>query len=59
MVGFWASSPTEVDRLAEIVKQAGGHITDGPRQFPISSSYYAVYFEDPARNPFEITYRIN
>lgn len=24
LIGFWAASPAEVDRLAEIVRQAGG-----------------------------------
>ncbi len=59
MIGFWAESPEAVDRLAELVKEIGGKITDGPRQFPISPSYYAVFFEDPCGNPYEITYRIN
>jgi predicted enzyme related to lactoylglutathione lyase len=59
MVGFWAASREDVDRLAALVKEIGGKITDGPRQFPISPSYYAVFFEDPNGNPYEIMYRID
>lgn len=59
MVGFWAESPADVDRIAALVREIGGKITDGPRQFPISPSYYAVYFEDPCGNPYEITYRVD
>lgn len=58
-IGFWAESPAEVDRFAKIVLQAGGLIEDGPRSFPISPSYYAVFFQDPEGNRFEIMYRIN
>ncbi|HZD55388.1 MAG TPA: VOC family protein, partial [Anaerolineales bacterium] len=59
MIGFWAESPQEVDRIADLVRESGGKITSGPQHFPISSSYYAVYFEDPCGNPFEVTYRID
>lgn len=59
MIGFWAESPQEVDRIANLVRESGGKITSGPQQYPISPSYYAVYFEDPCGNPFEVTYRID
>jgi predicted enzyme related to lactoylglutathione lyase len=58
-IGFWVESPGDVDRIADLVRDSGGKITAGPQQFPISPSYYAVYFEDPCGNPFEVTYRIN
>jgi predicted enzyme related to lactoylglutathione lyase len=58
-IGFWAASPEDVDRIADIVKAKGGVVTSGPQSFPISASYYAAYFEDPCGNPFEITYRID
>jgi predicted enzyme related to lactoylglutathione lyase len=57
IIGFWAESPQEVDRIAELVRESGGKITSGPQNYPISPSYYAVYFEDPCGNPFEVTYR--
>jgi len=59
MIGFWAESKEKVDELAKVVEEAGGTITDGPRQFPISPSYYAVYFKGPCGNKYEITYRVN
>ncbi len=59
MLGFWAESPQKVDRIADLVSESGGKITSGPQQYPISPSYYAVYFEDPCGNPFEVTYRID
>jgi predicted enzyme related to lactoylglutathione lyase len=59
LIGFWAASRDEVDRLAQLVRDSGGKITDGPRLFPISPSYYAVYFEDPCGNSYEIVHRLN
>jgi predicted enzyme related to lactoylglutathione lyase len=59
LIGFWAEDRAEVDRLADIVREAGGKITDGPRIFPISPTYYAVYFEDPCGNAYEIVHRLN
>lgn len=59
LVGFWASDREEVDRIAALVRQYGGTVTDGPRLFPISPTYYAVYFEDPCGNKFELVHRLN
>lgn len=59
LIGFWANDQAEVDRIAEIVKQIGGTINDGPRLFPISPTYYAVYFEDPCGNKYEMLHRLN
>ncbi|MFJ7734609.1 VOC family protein [Lysinibacillus sp. NPDC097231] len=54
LVGFWVENRDEVDRLATLIKEIGGKITSGPQQFPISPTYYAVYFEDPCGNQYEI-----
>ncbi len=59
LIGFWAKDRDEVDRIAKLVEQAGGTITSGPQLFPISPTYYAVYFEDPCGNPYEIVHRLN
>lgn len=59
LIGFWASDRTEVDHIAKLVKENGGTINDGPRLFPISPTYYAVYFEDPCGNKYEIVHRLN
>lgn len=59
LIGFWAASRADVDEAAELVQEAGGTITAGPRLFPISQSYYAVYFEDPCGNKFELVHRLD
>ncbi|MFC4099805.1 VOC family protein [Paenibacillus xanthanilyticus] len=59
LIGFWATDREEVDRIAALVKEAGGKLNDGPRQFPISPTYYAVYFEDPCGNKYEVVHRLN
>ncbi|MBI5035227.1 MAG: VOC family protein [Chloroflexi bacterium] len=59
LVGFWANSRDEVDKLAQLVRECGGHIIDGPRLFPISPTYYAVYFKDPCGNQYECVHRLN
>ena len=59
LVGFWAASREDVDRIARLVEANGGKINDGPRQFPISPTYYAVYFEDPSGNKYEYVHRLD
>lgn len=59
LTGFWAADQAEVDRLAELIREAGGTINSGPGLFPISPTYYAVYFQDPCGNAYEIVHRLN
>ncbi|MBY6272059.1 MAG: hypothetical protein CW346_07595 [Bacillaceae bacterium] len=59
LIGFWAHDREEVDRIAELVVRYGGVINSGPRLFPISPTYYAVYFEDPCGNKYEMVHRLN
>ncbi|PKO16573.1 MAG: hypothetical protein CVU39_07055 [Chloroflexi bacterium HGW-Chloroflexi-10] len=59
LIGFWAASREEVDRIAQLVQLIGGKIIDGPRLFPISQSYYAVFFEDPCGNKYELIHRLD
>lgn len=56
-VAFWAESVAEVDRLADIVRTAGGANIEGPEDCPYSRVYYAVFFEDPDGNRLEIYHR--
>src|SRR6266545_2212315 len=37
LVGFWAANRDEVDRIAQLIRDSGGTITDGPQLFPISA----------------------
>jgi predicted enzyme related to lactoylglutathione lyase len=55
-IAFWAESPAEVDRLAEIVRDAGGRGIEGPN-YDEGPGYYAVFFEDPSGNRLEICHR--
>jgi catechol 2,3-dioxygenase-like lactoylglutathione lyase family enzyme len=55
-IAFWAESPAEVDRLAEVVRLAGGRVIEGPDSSE-GPGYYAVFFEDPSGNRLEICHR--
>lgn len=55
-IAFRASTNAEVDRLAEIVKSAGGRNIEGPGyEVP---HYYAIFFENPSGNRLEICHRL-
>ena len=57
-VAFSVASREEVDRLGRVVVQAGGRNISGPRACPeYTPTYYAVFFDDPCGNRFEICYR--
>lgn len=53
---FAVRDRNEVDRMAEIVRSAGGIRIEGPEDMPYTRVYYAVYFEDPSGNRLEIYY---
>ena len=55
-IAFWAESPSEVDRLAEIIVRAGARNVEGPG-YHEGPGYYAVFFEDPSANRLEICHR--
>ncbi|MBU7320476.1 VOC family protein [Paenibacillus oleatilyticus] len=59
LIGFWAKGREEVDAIAQLVQESGGTVTAGPELFPISPTYYSVYFEDPCGNAYEIVHRLN
>src|SRR5215471_5444553 len=46
-IAFWADSRGEVDRIAKIVREAGGKNLEGPEVcVDYSPGYYAFFFED-------------
>src|SRR5436853_2945201 len=55
-IAFWADSIREVDWLAEIAVRAGARNVEGPMMYE-APHYYAVFFEDPCGNRFEVCYR--
>ena len=57
-IAFWANTRDEVDRIAELVRQAGGKNLEGPEIcVDYSPGYYAFFFEDPDGNKLEICCR--
>ena len=50
-----AESASEVDRVAEVARQAGARNIEVPMQY--ERGYYAVFFEDPCGNRLEVCYR--
>jgi catechol 2,3-dioxygenase-like lactoylglutathione lyase family enzyme len=56
-IAFSAPTPADVDRLAELARQAGAQAMEGP-EIPYSlERYYAVFFRDASGNRLEICYR--
>jgi predicted enzyme related to lactoylglutathione lyase len=57
-IAFWVISPAEVDRVAEIIRNAGAKNIEGPLFNPeYNETYYAVFFEDPCGNRLEVLHR--
>ena len=54
-IAFWAESTARVDELASRLADIGALNIEGPGDE--SGGYYAVYFNDPSGNAFEICYR--
>ena len=59
-IAFWAETREKVDRIAELVRQAGGKNLEGPEVcVEYTPGYYAFFFEDPDGNKLEICCREN
>ena len=57
-IAFWADTREEVDRVAKVVRDAGGKNFEGPEICnEYSPGYYAFFFEDPDGNKLEICCR--
>jgi catechol 2,3-dioxygenase-like lactoylglutathione lyase family enzyme len=57
-IAFWVETREEVDRVTEIVREAGGRNLEGPQIWPeYSPGYYALFFEDPDGNKLEVCCR--
>jgi catechol 2,3-dioxygenase-like lactoylglutathione lyase family enzyme len=57
-ISFWADSREEVDRVAEVVRAAGGQVLEGPELcVDYTPDYYAFFFEDPDGNKLEVCHR--
>lgn len=57
-IAFWADSEEEVNRVGAIVRAARARLVEGPEYcFDYSPGYYAVFFEDPDGNKWEVCCR--
>jgi catechol 2,3-dioxygenase-like lactoylglutathione lyase family enzyme len=57
-IAFWAETREQVDRVAQVVREAGGRNLEGLQIWPeYSAGYYALFFEDPDGNKLEICCR--
>lgn len=57
-ISFWADTHEEVDRVAEVVRRAGGKVLEGPETCSdYTPRYYAFFWEDPDGNKLEICCR--
>jgi predicted enzyme related to lactoylglutathione lyase len=57
-IAFWADTRGDVDKIAKLVREAGGQNLEGPEVCPgYSPGYYAFFFEDPDGNKLEICCR--
>jgi catechol 2,3-dioxygenase-like lactoylglutathione lyase family enzyme len=57
-IAFWVDTREEVDRIAKLVRDAGGGKLEGPEVCKgYSPGYYAFFFEDPDGNKLEICCR--
>ena len=57
-IAFWVESTAQVDRVAGIIRNAGGRNIEGPLFNPeYEETYYAVFFEDPSGNRLEVVHR--
>jgi catechol 2,3-dioxygenase-like lactoylglutathione lyase family enzyme len=55
-IAFWAETHEEVDRVAEVARNAGALNIEGPELYE-EPDYYAVFFEDPDGNKLEVCCR--
>lgn len=57
-IAFWAETRAQVDRVAEVVRVAGGLNLEGPELcVDYTPGYYAFFFEDPSGNKLEVCCR--
>jgi catechol 2,3-dioxygenase-like lactoylglutathione lyase family enzyme len=57
-IAFWAPSREGVDKVAEVLRDAGATNIEGPEVcVEYSPGYYAVFFEDPDGNKLEVCHR--
>ncbi len=56
-IAFSVASRADVERLAEVAREAGAGELSGPKEMPYGPGYYAIFFADPSGNRLEVYYR--
>ncbi len=56
-IAFWVATPEDVDRVAEVARDAAARELSGPKTMPYGPGYYAVFFADPSGNRLEVYHR--
>ena len=57
-IAFWRDTREDVDSFAAVLKESGARNIEGPELCTeYSPGYYAVFFEDPCGNRFEVCCR--
>lgn len=54
-IAFRADGREKVDELGEVLRRIGARNIEGPMDY--ETNYYAVFFEDPFGNRFEVCHR--
>ena len=58
-IAFWRDTREAVDAFAAVLKESGARAIEGPELCTeYSPGYYAVFFEDPCGNRFEVCCRV-
>jgi predicted enzyme related to lactoylglutathione lyase len=57
-IAFWVETTSDVDRVANIAREAGASELSGPKLMPsYGSGYYAAFFTDTSGNRLEVYIR--
>jgi catechol 2,3-dioxygenase-like lactoylglutathione lyase family enzyme len=56
-IAFWVTTREDVERVAEVAREAGALDLSGPKEMPYGPGYYAVFFTDPSGNRLEVYVR--
>jgi catechol 2,3-dioxygenase-like lactoylglutathione lyase family enzyme len=54
---FAVGSREDVERFADVAREAGARDLSGPKEMPYGPGYYAIFFADPSGNLLEVYFR--
>jgi catechol 2,3-dioxygenase-like lactoylglutathione lyase family enzyme len=56
-IAFAVGSREDVERSADVAREAGARDLTGPKEMPYGPGYYAIFFADPSGNLLEVYFR--